>query len=152
MNFLTFLKSKLIVSPLYFCNISSSLSLDRSAEICGSIWRYPAAPNAALYLDAAGRKFDQPTHYARKIMLLGELYDDSTLDRFIGYCITLDKMDITSFKGLLKEYNAGNLTLPEVSLEDVGAVCSKGYRDDDPALMRDCSYYETNAMLSEVQR
>ena len=50
--------------------------------------------NGQRYLDAAGRKFDQPTHYARKIMLLGELYDDSTLDRFIGYCITLDKMDM----------------------------------------------------------
>ena len=108
--------------------------------------------NGQRYLDAAGRKFDQPTHYARKIMLLGELYDDSTLDRFIGYCIALDKMDITSFKGLLKEYNTGNLTLPEVSLENVGAACSKDYRDDDPALMRDCSYYETNAMLSEVHR
>ena len=108
--------------------------------------------NGQRYLDAAGRKFDQPTHYARKIMLLGELYDDATLDRFIGYCIALDKLDITSFKGLLKEYNAGNLTLPEVSLEDLGGVCSKDYRDDDPALTRDCSYYETNAMLSEVPR
>lgn len=108
--------------------------------------------NGQRYLDAAGRKFDQPTHYARKIMLLGELYDDATLDRFIGYCIALDKLDITSFKGLLKEYNAGNLTLPEVSLEDLGAVCSKDYRDDGPALTRDCSYYEANAMLSEVPR
>ena len=61
-------------------------------------------------------------------------------------------MDITSFKGLLKEYNSGNLTLPEASSEDVGAACSKDYRDDDPALTRDCSYYETNAMLSEVPR
>lgn len=85
-------------------------------------------------------------------MLLGELYDDSTLDRFIGYCIALDKMDIASFKGLLKEYNAGNLALPEVSLEDVGADCRKDDRDDDPALTRDCSYYETNAMPLEVHR
>lgn len=108
--------------------------------------------NGQRYLDAAGRKFDQPTHYARKIMLLGELYDDSTLDRFIGYCIALDKMDIASFKGLLKEYNAGNLALPEVSLEDVGADCRKDDRDDDPALTRDCSYYETNAMPLEVHR
>lgn len=32
---------------------------------------------------------------------------DSTFDRFIGYSITLDKMDIRSFKGLLKEHNVG---------------------------------------------
>src|SRR5699024_10953953 len=51
LNFLTFLESKFTVSPLYFCNIPSSFSiklLDRSSEICGSIWRYHAAPNAAL--------------------------------------------------------------------------------------------------------
>lgn len=107
--------------------------------------------NGQRYLDAAGRKFDQPTHYARKIMLLGELYDDATLDRFIGYCIALDKMDIASFKGLLKEYNAGKLVLPESAFEDAGAGCGKDYPDDDPALTRDCSYYETNAM-AEVHR
>ena len=84
-------------------------------------------------------------------MLLGDLYDDPTLDRFIGYCIALDKMDITSFKGLLKEYNAGRLTLPGPAFEDTGTDCGKDYRDDDPALTRDCSYYETNAM-AEVYR
>ena len=31
--------------------------------------------NGLAYLEAAGKKFDQPTHYARKIMLLEELYD-----------------------------------------------------------------------------
>ena len=30
--------------------------------------------NGLAYLEAAGKKFDQPTHYARKIMLLEELY------------------------------------------------------------------------------
>ena len=107
--------------------------------------------NGQRYLDAAGRKYDQPTHYARKIMLLGDLYDDSTLDRFIGYCIALDKMDITSFKELLKEYNTGRLTLPEPAFEDAGTDRGEDYRDDDPALTRDCSYYETNAM-TEVHK
>ena len=69
--------------------------------------------NGQRYLEAAGRKFDQPTHHARKIMLLGDLYDDPMLDRFIGYSIELDKMDITSFKGILRQYNAGTLSLPE---------------------------------------
>ena len=108
--------------------------------------------NGKRYLDAAGRKFDQPTHYARKIMLLGELYDDPTLDRFIGYCVDTDKMDIASFKGILREYNAGKLELPGDEPQTVAEPSEKEvYRDDDPALLRDCSYYETNAM-AEVRR
>ena len=102
--------------------------------------------NGQRYLDAAGRKFDQPTHYARKIMLLGDLYDDLTLDRFIGYCIDVDKMDIASFKGILRDYNAGKLALPEPVSEDTQSGHGMDYRDDDPALTRDCSYYEANAM------
>lgn len=109
--------------------------------------------NGQRYLDAAGRKFDQPTHYARKIMLLGDLYDDPTLDRFIGYCVDVDKMDIASFKGILREYNAGSLPLPDhVSDENAEATtCGKEYRDDVHGLIRDCSYYEANAM-TEVRR
>ena len=103
--------------------------------------------NGKKYLDAAGRKFDQPTHYARKIMLLGDLYDDRTLDLFIGYCVDIDKMDIISFKSILKEYNAGKLALPgdgAGATEDASE--SMSYRDENPALLRDCNYYETNAM------
>lgn len=104
--------------------------------------------NGNRYLDAAGRKFDQPTHYARKIMLLRDLYDDVTLDRFIGYCIDQDKMDIKSFKSILRDYNAGKLELPEITAaaDTVAVETGMSYRDDDPALTRDCSYYETNAM------
>ncbi len=108
--------------------------------------------NGQRYLDAAGRKFDQPTHYARKIMLLGDLYDDPMPDRFIGYCVDTDRMDIASFKGILREYNAGSLSLPDlVCKESADAACEKEYLDDDPALIRDCSYYEANAM-AEVYR
>lgn len=99
------------------------------------------------YLDAADRKFDQPTHHARKILLLTDLYDAKTLDRFIAYSIIHDKMDIKSFKGLLKEYNAGNLALPDPDhgpAEEETPSGSMAYREDDPALTRDCSYYETN--------
>ncbi len=103
--------------------------------------------NGQRYLEAAGRKFDQPTHHARKIMLLGDLYDDATLDRFIGYCIEEDKMDIASFKSILRDYNAGRLVLPEPASEGtMEEGCEKEYRDDDPALTRDCSYYEVNTM------
>lgn len=105
--------------------------------------------NGQRYLDAAGRKFDQPTHYARKIMLLSDLYDDATLDRFIGYSIDQDKMDIKSFKGILRDYNAGTLTLPEMPAEETEPTGKMEYRDDDPALTRDCSYYEANA-IAEV--
>lgn len=102
--------------------------------------------NGRCYLEAAGRKFDQPTHYARKIMLLGDLYDDDTLDRFIGYSIEQDRMDITSFKELLRSYNSGELELPEPKALKVDVAGKMSYRDDDPGLMRDCSYYETNTM------
>lgn len=106
--------------------------------------------NGQRYLEAAGRRFSQPTHHARKIMLLAELYDDATLDRFIGYSIDRDRMDISSFKGILRDYNAGNLALPGLrAAADSGA--GTGYRDDDPALVRDCSYYEVNTM-AEVYR
>lgn len=100
--------------------------------------------NGQRYLDAAARKFDQPTHHARKIMLLADLYDDVTLDRFIGYCVDHDKMDIRSFKGILRDYNAGKLSIPGTGEESVesGMPC----REEDPELTRDCSYYEVNAM------
>ena len=108
--------------------------------------------NGQRYLDAAGRKYDQPTHYARKIMLLSDLYDDPTLDRFIGYCVDQDKMDIKSFKGLLKAYNAGELQLPgSMSVEGESRADVLPYQDDNPALTRDCSYYEANTKV-EVSR
>ena len=98
--------------------------------------------NGQRYLEAAGRKFDQPTHYARKIMLLSDIYDDSTLDWFIGYCIDQNKMDIKSFKGILREYNAGKLVIPEPESTTGTASAGMAYRDDDPNLTRECSYYE----------
>lgn len=99
--------------------------------------------NGSRYLEAAGKRFDQPTHYARKIMLLEELYDADTIDRFLGYAVEHDALDITAFKKLLRSYNTGKLTLPdEVRSNDREA--GGGYRDDDPALLRDCAYYEQN--------
>lgn len=104
--------------------------------------------NGQRYLEAAGRKFDQPTHHARKIMLLGDLYDDQTLDRFIGYCVDEDKMDIASFRGILRAYNAGSLPLPGAKPVTKDAkACGKDCQDaQTQGLTRDCSYYEANVM------
>ena len=108
--------------------------------------------NGQRYLDEAGRRFEQPTHHARKILMLRELYDDATLDLFIAYSIENEKMDIASFKSLLKDYNAGKLRLPvpgasSGALEAQATGPSMEYRDDAPDLTRDCSYYEENTMV-----
>ena len=80
-------------------------------------------------------------------MLLGDLYDDPMPDRFIGYSIELDKMDITSFKGILRQYNAGTLSLPERDPQGtVESARGMDGHDDAPSLTRDCSYYEANVM------
>ena len=77
-------------------------------------------------------------------MLLEELYDTDTLNRFIGYAIQHDSMDILSFKELLKAYNAGRLSLPEISEQRPEVLCKTGeYRDDDSKLLRDLDYYRT---------
>ena len=98
--------------------------------------------NGARYLDAAGKIFDQPTHHARKIMELGELYDDSTLDRFIGTAVDEGKMDIKSFRAMLREYNS------VLKQPDGGGREEAALRPDalvpDP-LTRECSYYEAYA-------
>jgi hypothetical protein len=106
------------------------------------------------YLDAAERKVQQPTRHARQILLLTDMYDDEFLDRFIAYSISQDKMDFTSFKSLLKDYNSGKIELPEAGIADDGCADSAdafSYRDDDPELTRDCNYYEEYAM-TEVAR
>ena len=97
--------------------------------------------NGYNYLEAAGRKFDQPTHYARKIMELQELYDDQVLNRFIGIAVDEDKMDIKSFRALLRDYNSGQRLMGMESPDpNEQAVC----QDEDSLLIRDCSYYEIN--------
>jgi len=99
--------------------------------------------NGYHYLEAAGRKFDQPTHYARKIMELQELYDDHVLNHFIGIAVVEDKMDIKSFRALLRDYNSGQRLMGmETPVPNEEAVC----QDEDALLIRDCSYYEINVM------
>lgn len=93
--------------------------------------------NGARYLEAAGRKFDQPTHYARKIMELQELYSLDVMDQLIGIAVEEDRMDIKGFKSLLKEYNDGKRELAK-SMQDSIPVSSL----HEAELTRDCSYYE----------
>jgi len=55
------------------------------------------------YLDAAGRKFDQPTYYARKILQLLELYESKDIDKILAYALSHDILDVKSIKGLIKD-------------------------------------------------
>lgn len=94
--------------------------------------------NGVRYLEAAGRKFDQLTHYARKIMELQELYSLEVMDALIGIAVDEDRMDIKGFKALLKEYNDGKRSL-EAAHRDPADIPDP---IQGPELTRDCSYYE----------
>ena len=97
--------------------------------------------NGARYLEAAGRAFEQPTHHARKIMELQDLYTDDVLDRFIGLSVDEGKMDIKSFKSMLRDYNS---SAKEAEVTSSIAI-KKAYRpptDSHGSLTRECSYYE----------
>jgi|GEM_PF-5609055 len=76
-------------------------------------------------------------------MELQELYDDHVLNRFIGIAVVEDKMDIKSFRALLRDYNSGQRLMGmETPVPNEEAVC----QDEDALLIRDCSYYEINVM------
>lgn len=105
-----------------------------------------AFSHGAVYLECAGRKFEQPTHHARRILELLDLYEAEVLDYFIAYAIEHDRMDIKAFKRLLKEKyceisNAGRTA-------ETHALMEKGNHHDNldagvPAgILRECSYYE----------
>lgn len=96
--------------------------------------------NGARYLEAAGRKFDQPTHHARKIMELQELYSLDVMDTLIGIAVDEDRMDVKGFKSLLREYNSGKRLL-ETDIPEAPATLPC----QEQALTRDCSYYEDYA-------
>ncbi|WP_180954774.1 IS21 family transposase [Mediterraneibacter gnavus] len=92
--------------------------------------------NGAKYLDAASRSFEQPTHHARKIMELLELYEAEILDQAIAVAIEENRMDIKGFRLLMKEYNAG---LRSFKKNEDSPSCTTTATD---ALTRDCDYYE----------
>ncbi len=91
--------------------------------------------NGERYLTAAGRKFDQPTHHARRILELRELYDDRVLDALLGVAIQIDALDISSFRKILKVHN--RIQIPS----DAGQA-KEEIDQYENALIRDCSYYQ----------
>ncbi len=100
--------------------------------------------NGKKYLDAADRKFDQPTHHARKILELSDLYDHDLLDYFIGQAVEKDSMDIHSFRKMLKEESREALkTLTEKhDGEDASANVVLPMKSDEDSLIRDLNYYD----------
>ncbi len=97
--------------------------------------------NGARYLEAAGRKYDQPTHYARKILEYRELYEVSVLDLLIGVAIEEESLDIKSFRKLLKKYNSGEISLEEKK-QNTSKESTETKTTTDQSLTRNCSYYE----------
>ncbi len=110
-----------------------------------------AFSNGLEYLKRASQKFDQPTHYARKILLYSDIYDSKVLDQLLGVAIERDTLGIKDFRKILKEYNSGELKFNAVVPKSDEQKKDTGqYQDDDPKLLRECSYYEDN--ISEVTR
>lgn len=105
--------------------------------------------NGKRYLDAADRKLDQPVRNARKILLLADLFDDETLDQMIALSIEEDKLDIRSFRELLRKHVTVELGPAKNRIKDMTELekpSAEGYRDNDPDLTRGCEYYENYAM------
>ena len=99
--------------------------------------------NGKKYLDAADRKFDQPTHHARKILELSDLYDHDLLDYFIGQAVEKDVMDIHSFRKMLKEESREALkTLTEPSDEKVSSINPELSKTNEEGLVRNLNYYD----------
>ena len=96
------------------------------------------------YLDVADRKFDQPTHHARKILELSDLYDHDLLDYFIGKAVEEDTMDIRSFWMMLKSKSREvlkPLTKTEGEKETPADITPAGNPEEE-GLIRDLKYYD----------
>lgn len=106
--------------------------------------------NGKAYLEAADRSsfIQQPTHHARKILLLLDLYDVEVLDAFLAYAISLNILEYSKFKKLLKEHTKG-IKAPVI----VSEITSKEsiHKDDyESGIIRSCSYYEN--LIKEVNK
>ncbi len=94
--------------------------------------------NGARYLEVLEKKFDQPTHHARKIMELQELFSIEVLDHLIGVAIEENQLGITAFRGLIKNYHEG---LASSESKPTEGIETSSIREDE-AITRDCNYYE----------
>lgn len=91
--------------------------------------------NGAKYLDAAGRKFDQPTYHARKILQLLDLYESKDLDKILDYALAHDVLEVKSIKELIKD--KGYEIIHGHENEKLNEPITEG-------LTRNCDYYEEN--------
>jgi hypothetical protein len=92
--------------------------------------------NGQTYLDVAGRKFDQPTHHARKILQLLDLYNAKDLDKILAYALEHNILDIKSIKDLIKE--KGYVIIHD---KENTALAETAVTQQD-GLTRSCDYYE----------
>lgn len=91
--------------------------------------------NGRKYLDAAGRKFDQPTYHARRILQLLDLYESNDLDKILAYALAHDILDVKSIKELIKDKGYEIIH---------GNKNEKLYEPITDGLTRNCDYYEEN--------
>lgn len=102
--------------------------------------------NGKRYLETAGRKFEQPTHHARKIMELTDLYNSDVLDYFIGKAIDEECMDIRSFRSMLKKESRKALReLQRGKDRNTENHTTERIPNDADTLIRDLDYYEAVA-------
>ena len=99
--------------------------------------------NGEEYLRIAGYLFQQPTYHARKILELTDLYDAKNLDKVLLYAISQSKLDITSFKMLLKEKY---FEIIQETVRD-STSCSTLV---DTSLTRSCEYYEQQKEVIQI--
>jgi len=100
--------------------------------------------NGGKYLDVAGRKFDQPTHHARKILQLLDLYESEDLDKIIAYGLKHDILDIKSLKKLIKEKGF------EIIHGHENASISELASAQPEDLIRNCDYYENTREVIDL--
>jgi transposase len=103
-------------------------------------------PHGSTYLECAARKFEQPTHHARRILELLDLYDADVLDRFIAYAVEHDMMDIKAFKRLLKE-NYNEIAYAAKTAQTPAQTDKEMHPNNTDmgvltGILRECSYYE----------
>ena len=94
--------------------------------------------NGAKYLEALEKKFDQPTHHARKIMELQELFPIEVIDHLIGVAMKEDQLGISAFRGLIKNYHEGLTS----AVSKITGDTETSNIQEDKELTRDCNYYE----------
>ena len=132
-------KGTVVMDPEHYRDIASKVSTS-IPQIRRDFTQF--FENGKRYLDAADRKFDQPTHHARKIMELTDLYDSDVLDYFIGRAVNEQCMDIRSFRSMLKTESQNALRKLQCDQNQNSHTTEKTLKDEDQMMIRDLGYYE----------